>query len=325
MSLTSIGSQFGKGGSGLTDGTLAGAIKELQGLTVSVIAGTTANTKINVAALRTEDTLLAALVTDDAGGAVALTNDVANMTIQATHATGTITFTGAPTNAQTLVVNGVTYTAKTTPTAATDFRIGGNVTATALALANTITAYENRRLSNGAQNVAAVTASPAAGVVTITSVIDGAGNGPVVTETGSEITVTNSGTATVTAACASVVEDTAIIVNGVTFTAKNAPVGDVQFDVKGTDAAQATEIARVINAYENTYMTLDVVASAANADVTIVPRLPKAGNIITLTEGCANTAVSGSGTLTNGTDTGGIKTTTDTSGKHIALFWFNKQ
>lgn len=323
MSIINIGSQFGRGGTGLTDGTLKAAITELQGLTVTVVAGAASNTKMDVAALRTEDTLLAALVTDDGGGAVALSNDIANMVIQDTHASAAFTFTGAPSNAQTCTVNDVVYTAKTVPLSATDFKIGANVTATALALANSINAYETR--GNRAPDVVAV---PAVGVVTVTSVVDGAGNAPAVTGTVTTLAEDATDPAAVTLTPVSVVEDVAATINGVVFTAKDAPVGDTQFDVKLTDVAQGAELARAVNYYDDAYGTLDVlaVADAGTGVVTLTPRGQKAGNIITLADtNLGNCTATGAGFLANGTDTGGVKTATSLTAKTVTLLWFNKQ
>lgn len=326
MTLTAIGSQFGKGGTGLTDGTLKTAIKELQGLAVTTVAGAANGTAMAVPALRTEDTLLAAICTVDAGGAT--TNDVANMTIQPTHASGTITISGNPVAAETFVVNGVTYTFVATPSLPTDVKItAGNNTAMALAAANTINAYENRRLPNGGgQNTAQVVATAALGVVTVTSVADEVGNGPVVTDTGSTITISSTNPAAVTATCVSAGNTDAITVNGVAFTIKTTPVDlDVDIAVLASDTLQAAEFVRAINAYENKHHTLDVVATSALGVVTIAPKSARKGNIITLTEAATNVAVTGSGWLAGGTATGGVKSTTNLTGKTVTLMWYNKQ
>jgi hypothetical protein len=222
--LKSLGAEFGNGGTGVTDGTLREAVKELQGLTVTVVAGAAAGTKMSAAAMRTEDTLLAALVSVNAGGA--MVDDSANMTIQETHAFGTITISGNPVDAETFVVNGVTFRFKTVPLVVTDAKItAGDVTAMAAAVAAVINAHENRMLPDGGgYNTPQVVATSSAGVVTIKAVVDGV-----------------------------------------------------------------------------------------------------AGNAITLTESATNTAVTGAGTLTSGTDTGGVKSTTDLSAKTVTLMWYNKK
>lgn len=224
MALTPIGSQFAKGGHGLTDGTLKAALVELQGLTVTVVAGAAAGTAMAVPALRTEDTLLAALVTTDAGGAAA--NDVANMSKQSTKASGTVTIAGNPVEAETVTVNGSVYTFRAISTGASDVKItAGNNNAMAASLAAAINGYEARLQANGAgYRVPQIVAVAVAGVVTVTAVADGA-----------------------------------------------------------------------------------------------------AGNAIVLTKAATNVTVTGAGTLTGGTATGGIKSTTNLTGKTVTLFWFNKQ
>lgn len=438
--LTPINLQtFAKGGSGLSDGTLASAIKELQGLTISPVAGAAAGVKMNIAAIREEDTILAALVQGgvttvgvsevqhitvaatgghfkitwggqqtasllynaaaatvqaalealsniavgdvvvtggpgDAGGTtpyvltwspylgnvaeptcqdVDMTgtatatpstitagvqqvgglfgDDKANITIQPTKASGTLTFTGAPTDGQTFVVNDVTYTFKTTPTLATHIarNTGGNQAAYDAMAADTaaaINAYESRYLDGSTGHaVPQVVATSAAGVVTITSIEDGVGNGPVVTDTGSTITVDSTDPAAVTATFVSAGNTDAVTVNGVTFTVKTTPVDlDVDMAVLATDTLQAAELARAIRAYANKYGTLDATATNLLGVVTIRPLSAKKGNIITLTEGLSNVAVSGSGLLSGGTATGGIKSTTDLTGESLVVYWFNK-
>lgn len=61
MSRVNLGSQFGKGGTGLTDGKLADAIKELQNLQEVVVDGAAANTNIAVAGIETTDTIISAI------------------------------------------------------------------------------------------------------------------------------------------------------------------------------------------------------------------------------------------------------------------------
>jgi hypothetical protein len=56
--------QLGHGGTGLQGdgpGTAAAMIKELQGLTVTVVPGAAANTNIPVASIATEDTIVSAI------------------------------------------------------------------------------------------------------------------------------------------------------------------------------------------------------------------------------------------------------------------------
>lgn len=353
MSLQTLPAQFSKGGSNLTDGTLQSVLKELQGLTVSIVSGVASGTKMDIAAMRTEDTLLAALVTTDASNA-AVVNDVANLTIQATKASGTLTVSGNPVDGETFVVNGATYTFKTTPVGGLQQVkiVTGDNNAMAANIAAAINAYENRRLagiSNTGPNLAAVVATAATNVCTVTSVVDGLGNGVVLTGTATVLAATGTGTASATLTPVTVVADNTCVISGVTFTAKVAPAPlpgaagapTVQFYTKaaapaypgvagataGSDCATGHWLARAINDYEKANLSLDVVATAhaTTGVVTLVPRKPFAGNIITLTEAATNVAASGSGTLAGGTNTGGIKSGTNLTGKTLTVMWFNKQ
>ena len=86
----------------------------------------------------------------------------------AVSASTTGTFTGAPSDAETMSINGVTFTAKTTPTAANQFKISTtSVTATAAALAAAINASTTTGIIN------TVGASSALGVVTFFSIVPG--------------------------------------------------------------------------------------------------------------------------------------------------------
>lgn len=328
MSLVNVKSQFGVGGSGVSDGTLRSALTELRGLNVSVVSGAAANTAMNLAAIRTEDTILAAVVSTDAGGALA--NDMANITIQNTKAFGTLTISGNPVNGETFVVNDTTYAFKTVPVSVTDILIvAGDVTAMATKVAAAINARETRLpsgLVETSQHTPAVVATFNAGVVTITSVIDGLGNGIVLTGTATVLAATGTGTALATLTPATVVANNTFVLSGVTFTAKAVPVLETEFLVAASNLLQGIEIVRVITAYETNYGTLDAVATnhATTGVVTIVPRKPLAGNVIPLTEAATNVAVTGSGTLTSGTNTGAIKSTTTLTGKSLVIHWFNK-
>lgn len=85
-------------------------------------------------------------------------------------ASGTGTFTGAPTADQTMIIAGVTFTAKSSGATGNQYNIGGSVTLSAAALAAAINASTDL---NGV-----VSATSNLGVVTITSDIPGLiGNG----------------------------------------------------------------------------------------------------------------------------------------------------
>lgn len=101
----------------------------------------------------------------------------------ADNATATVTFTtAAPTNGETVLVDGVVFTFKTTPVAGvvTDMALGTTITEAATNLKNAINAYRNTFPSHY------ITASSAAGVVTVRSP-GTAGNAVTLTETGTNI------------------------------------------------------------------------------------------------------------------------------------------
>jgi hypothetical protein len=182
---------------------LLAQLKEFQGRSMVVVAGAAAGTKLAVAAMRKNDTLHNAIVFTDAGGAVS--DDAANMTIQDTHASGTITVSGNPVAGETVTVNGVVYTWRAAPTKVNEAKItAGDNTAMALSLSNAINAYEGRyepQLHGDGWRTPSVSAAPAAGVVTVTALADGvAGNSITLTEASTNVAVSGAtlagGTAT---------------------------------------------------------------------------------------------------------------------------------
>lgn len=188
MSLNVVKNSYG--GTGLTDA--GDALKEIQGLNCTVVAGATANTKVNVAAMRTEDTLLEVVFLS---GAAAASGQKANCTIQDTHASGTLTV-AAVADADVCVVDGTTFTFKDTPILNTHIkRTAGDNNANAAALAAGIKAYFTRLKAGEVHGVSNVTAVASSAVVTITAVADGtAGNSIVLTGTPTRLAASGSGT-----------------------------------------------------------------------------------------------------------------------------------
>ena len=189
--------QLGAGGAGFQgsgpDSAVA-ILKELQGLNVSLLAGALADTKIDLAAIRSEDTIIAAL-NNNAG---TITDIASTLSIVDVRASGTVTV-GASTAGHTCTVAGLVYTlvASDTVLAPTEYhkvKIGGTTDATAANLAAAINAREAART---AQVVASVVGS----VVTITAVAEGTGgNALTLAEVGNTFTVSGAtlagGTAT---------------------------------------------------------------------------------------------------------------------------------
>lgn len=105
MALESL-KQLGVGGSGLVD-MLPKILKELQGLKVAVLAGATATTKVNLAAIRQEDTVVSCLMFN-----TGVPSDVTSeVSISEVRATGTYTL-GTVVADNSVSVNSKTYTFK---------------------------------------------------------------------------------------------------------------------------------------------------------------------------------------------------------------------
>lgn len=188
MSLFSL-SNLGIGGTGLAgeaDGSLYSILKEEQGLTVTMVAGAAAGTKMNIAAMRQEDTILA-MFDFTAATPVFANVDLTHVTIQETHATGTVT-AASVSAADTATVNGLVYTAAAgTPADFTKFNSTGTDTQVAASLAAAINARES-------QNTYAVQATSNGAVVTVRAVADGTAGNALALATSNNTRLAKSGT-----------------------------------------------------------------------------------------------------------------------------------
>lgn len=314
MTQRTLPAEFGKGGKNLTDGTLYNLIKELMGFRQLTVAGATATTKIDVAAMKPEDTLDSVINLADG------LDDTANCTISTVTATGVITMTDVPTADDTVTVNGVEFTFKAAAALETEVTIGAGEEATGDNLADVLNAYQAQH-----PDVLGVTSvSDGSGAVTCSSVVDGLGNGAIVTDTGSTITISSTVPGAVTATFVSAGNTDAIIVNGVTFTIRTTPVDlNIDMAVLGTDTLQAAEAVRMINAYQAWIADLGVVASNASGVVTIVPKTILQGNAIPLAESADNTTV-GAAYFAGGTATGGFASATDNSTDRLLVTWHDQ-
>lgn len=144
------------------------AIAELQGLNVTLLPGKGAGVKNDLAAIRMEDTIVAAL-NNNAG---TITDVKATTSIVDVRASGTITCTSVAAG-DTVTVAGRTYTAVANAAAVTDplkqFSISGSDAADAAALAAAINARESNL------DTSVVSASVNSNVVTVTAVAEGTG------------------------------------------------------------------------------------------------------------------------------------------------------
>jgi len=162
-----ISKEFGHGGTGLYDGTLKALLTEAQGLKVALVAGA-ASGKLNIAALRPEDTIKVALHLVGAGTAVTDVVDITSTTtISTVFASGTVTFASAVA-ADTVTLRGKVYTFRAAPSikAATyEVALGtGNVTPAA-----------NLAAAINIREAGVLNAVAANDVVTITALAEGVG------------------------------------------------------------------------------------------------------------------------------------------------------
>lgn len=190
MSLQSLAKVHAGGDVGEDGGASASALKELQGLTISLLTGANANTTIALAAIRQEDTVVKAL--NNAAGTI--TDVTSTISINNTHATGQITLASVEVG-DTVTVNGTVYTAiaqGSTPANYKQFALAGTNTLTAVNLAAAINAGEKSK------PVVKVVATASTAYVNLVSRLDGtAGNALVlVSSNGTRLAVTGSGTLT---------------------------------------------------------------------------------------------------------------------------------
>lgn len=173
------------GGAALTNGDLADAVHELQGLRQTVVTGGSADTKFNVAAIRQEDTVLSAL-NNNAGTITDITNTIS---IVDCRASGTVT-AASVVAADTVTVDGRVYTAiaNDATVGLNQFRIGTTDTECATNLKNAI------NLGEQADATSKVTASSSAAVVTITARAEGTGGNSIALATSNNTRLAKSGT-----------------------------------------------------------------------------------------------------------------------------------
>lgn len=160
---------------------------------------------------------------------------------------------------------------------------------------------------------------------TIASVVESAG-GTLTDRTANTTIVDLRATGTLTISDAA--DGDTAVVNGVTYTFKDAPASRTHVPrTEGDNNANAAALALAINSYERRYQEgwtePTVVATAALAVVTLTAvQEGAAGNAITTT---ATGGVSaGAATLENGSDTGGISIDVATTGDSLMVVWFDK-
>lgn len=184
-----------------------------------------------------------------------------------------------------------------------------------------------------------VRATNLAGVVTVYSLIPGlAGNGITLSSTGGTITcaatrlagatiaTTEGAQASCTLTLVSVLNTNTVTINGVVYTAHTNTQANDQFDISGSDDADAAALCLAIN-NSTTAGSAAIVATVATNVVTVKARRGGiAGNLITVAVSAATVTISGSQTrLTGGaaplTVTGGIQTTSGGVGGDAATVY----
>ena len=210
-------------------------------------------------------------VTFSGAATAADTVTIAGTALTATkkNATGTASFSTIVQD-NTVTIGGVTFTARTTPSATNplQFALGADDTAAAANLAAAVNAY--------APTNALVTATSAAGVVTFRAVTSGTG--------GNAITLAKVGVP--------------ITVSGALLTG-GAAAANNQWDPGNTAATAAAAFAAAVNASSTAAVSGNVTASASAGVVTLTARSPGQGGNVTLAKSGTNIAVSGAA-LTGG-------------------------
>lgn len=205
-------------------------------------------------------------VTFSGAATAADTVTIAGTALTATkkNATGTITCASVANN-DTVTIQGVVFTAKTSPSATvpTQWARGGTNTADAAALVACVNAY--------APTNALVTATNSAGVVTLRAVTAGTA--------ANSYTLASSDGAT-------------LAVSGATL-AGGAAAGNNAWDPGNTATTAAVAFTAAVNASSTAAVSGNVSATSALGVVTLTARAPGQGGNVTLTKSGSNIAVSG--------------------------------
>lgn len=216
-----------------------------------------------------------------------------------TKGSGTISIaTGNMADADTITINSVVLTAKTTPTTAAQFKVGSTALQTAINLQNCINALSTlNTLVRASYARGTVTTT---GVVTVTALGAGTSGNYTWSQSGSNVTLAGASamtggangpvaaTATITSTGSASNNETMLVANQ-TLTAKTsgAVAANGEFNISGTVGTQAANIAAAINAVAALQKT--VTATAALGVVTVTAVVPgTTGNGIQISESLTN-------------------------------------
>lgn len=233
------------------------------------------------------------------GVAIGAITEAVTINAGPTKGTGTISIaTGNMADADTITINSVALTAKTTPTTAGQFKIGSTALQTAInlnALINSYSLLNTIVRSSYARGTVTTT-----GVVTVTALGAGTAGNYTWSQSGSNVTLLPASalgggangpaaaTATITSTGSASNNETALVCNQ-TLTAKTsgAVAANGEFNISGTVGTQAANIAAAINAVAA--LKNQVVATAALGVVTITSLVPGTiGNGLQISESLTN-------------------------------------
>lgn len=249
------------------------------------------------------------------GVAIGAISEVITVNSGPTKGTGTISIaTGNMADADTITINSVVLTAKTTPTLASQFKIGTTALQTAINLVAAINS--NVTLGPLVRASYAKGTVTTTGVVTVTALNNGTGGNYTWSQSGSNVTLAPSsamsgGTIgpksasdvfTITASNLSNADT--VTVGGTTFTGVASAPTSIQFVVAGSALATAQNLAAAINANSATSVLFSAVATGTTTGiVTVTVLMPGTiGNNISVNKSAANGSWSGTTFFTGGTD-----------------------
>jgi len=167
------------------------ALNELQGINVAVLAGGAAYAKLDLAAIRTEDTIVSAVIHQATGLPV---DDTANVSILALYAVGTLTGTSVVAD-NTVTVNSNVYTFKVAPVSLGDVALGADDDEAMLNLAAAINSVESAYV-NGLGENADVVAVAVTNAVTVIATTEGTAGNAIDTVSGQGTIVASGATLT---------------------------------------------------------------------------------------------------------------------------------
>lgn len=121
-------------------------------------------------------------------------------------------------------------------------------------------------------------------------------------------------------------DQTFTFVSGLSSVRKLVHSGGANLPIGGTNLLTAAFVLEAINLVFGRDKVHGVVASIVSNVVTVTARQEgTVGNAIVLTEAATDVAVSGAGTLTGGSDTGGVQSSTASTTQKAIVYWYQKQ